>query len=45
MHVMLVRAGVELLPAQTRKEDMAMLADDSKQLSLAVEPGRPLAAD
>jgi histidine triad (HIT) family protein len=32
MHVMPVRAGVELLPAQTRKEDMAVLADHAKRM-------------
>jgi histidine triad (HIT) family protein len=36
MHVMPVRAGVELLPAQTRKEDMAVLADHAKQMIVAI---------
>src|SRR6476620_4288689 len=30
MHVMPVRAGVELLPAQTRQEDMAVLGEHAK---------------
>ncbi|MDN4986534.1 HIT family protein [Bradyrhizobium arachidis] len=36
MHVMPVRAGVELLPAQTRKEDMAVLADHAKRMIVAI---------
>lgn len=36
MHVMPVRAGVELLPAQTRKEDMAVLADHAKRMIAAI---------
>lgn len=36
MHVMPVRAGVELLPAQTRKEDMAILADHTKRMIAAI---------
>ncbi|UPJ58407.1 HIT family protein [Bradyrhizobium sp. 192] len=36
MHVMPVRAGVELLPAQTRKEDMAVLADHAKRMIAAL---------
>ena len=35
MHVMPVRAGVELLPAQTRKEDMAVLAEHAKRMIAA----------
>ena len=36
MHVMPVRVGVELLPAQTRKEDMAVLADHAKRMIAAI---------
>jgi histidine triad (HIT) family protein len=36
MHVMPVRAGIELLPAQTRKEDMAVLADHAKRMIAAL---------
>lgn len=36
MHVMPVRAGVELLPAQTRKEDVAVLADHAKRMIAAL---------
>jgi len=36
MHVMPVKAGVELLPAQTRKEDMAVLADHAKRMVAAL---------
>jgi len=36
MHVMPVRAGVELLPAQTRKEDMAVLAAHAKRMIAAI---------
>ena len=36
MHVMPVRAGIELLPAQTRKEDMAVLADHAKRMAAAL---------
>lgn len=36
MHVMPVRAGVELLPAQTRKEDMAVLAGHAKRMIAAL---------
>jgi histidine triad (HIT) family protein len=36
MHVMPVRAGVELLSAQTRKEDMAVLADHAKRMIAAL---------
>lgn len=36
MHVMPVRAGVELLPAQTRKEDMAVLADHARRMIAAL---------
>jgi histidine triad (HIT) family protein len=36
MHVMPVRAGIELLPAQTRKEDTAVLADHAKRMIAAL---------
>ncbi len=36
MHVMPVRAGIELLPAQTRKEDMAVLADHARRMIAAL---------
>jgi histidine triad (HIT) family protein len=36
MHVMPVRAGIELLPAQTRKEDMAVLADHARRMIAAI---------
>ncbi|MFT4120691.1 HIT domain-containing protein [Bradyrhizobium sp.] len=36
MHVMPVRAGVELLPAQTRKEDVAVLADHAGRMIAAL---------
>ncbi|QOZ65514.1 HIT family protein [Bradyrhizobium arachidis] len=36
MHVMPVRAGIELLPAQTRKEDMAVLAEHTKRMIAAL---------
>lgn len=36
LHVMPVRAGVALLPAQTRKEDMAVLADHAKRMIAAI---------
>jgi histidine triad (HIT) family protein len=36
MHVMPVKAGVELLPPQTRKEDMAVLADHASRLIAAM---------
>lgn len=36
MHVMPVRSGIELLPAQTRKEDMAVLADHAKRMIAAL---------
>jgi histidine triad (HIT) family protein len=36
MHVMPVRAGVELLPAQTRKEDPTVLADHARRLIAAI---------
>lgn len=36
MHVVPVRAGVELRPAQTRKEDMAVLADHAKRMIAAL---------
>jgi histidine triad (HIT) family protein len=36
MHVMPVRAGVELLPAQTRKEDPAVLVDHARRMIAAI---------
>ncbi|MGY8665951.1 HIT domain-containing protein [Bradyrhizobium sp. UFLA05-109] len=36
MHVMPVRAGVELLPPQTRQEDPAVLADHARRLMAAL---------
>ncbi|QQO18555.1 HIT domain-containing protein [Bradyrhizobium diazoefficiens] len=36
MHVMPVRSGIELLPAQMRKEDMAVLADHAKRMIAAL---------
>lgn len=36
MHVMPVKAGIALLPAQTRKEDMAVLADHAKRMIAAI---------
>ena len=36
VHVMPVRSGVELLPAQTRKEDMAVLAEHAKRMIAAL---------
>jgi histidine triad (HIT) family protein len=36
MHVMPVRAGVELLPPQTRKEDPAVLADHARRMIAAL---------
>ncbi|MDN3275587.1 HIT domain-containing protein [Frankia sp. RB7] len=36
MHVMPVRAGIELLPAQTRKEDMAVLAEHARRMIAAI---------
>lgn len=36
MHVMPVRAGVELLPAQTRKENVALLADHAERMIAAL---------
>ncbi|MET4019495.1 HIT family protein [Bradyrhizobium sp. S3.2.12] len=36
MHVTPVRAGIELLPAQTRKEDMAVLAAHAKRMIAAL---------
>ena len=36
MHVMPVKAGVELLPPQTRKEDPAVLADHAKRMVAAL---------
>ena len=47
MHVMPMRAGVELLPAQTRKEDVAVLcgsrqADDRRAAAAASDSRRSL---
>lgn len=36
MHVMPVRTGVELLPPQTRKEDLGVLADHAKRMIAAL---------
>lgn len=36
LHVMPVRAGVALLPAQTRKEDRAVLADHARRMIAAI---------
>lgn len=36
MHVMPVRAGIELLPAQTRKEDMTVLAAHPRRMIAAL---------
>jgi histidine triad (HIT) family protein len=36
MHVMPVRASVDLLPAQTRKEDTAVLADHANRMIAAL---------
>ncbi|MCK1403566.1 HIT family protein [Bradyrhizobium sp. 4] len=36
MHVMPVRAGTELLPAQTRKEDMTVLAAHARRMIAAL---------
>jgi len=36
MHVMPVRAGIELLPAQTRKEDFAVLGEHAKRMIAAL---------
>ncbi|PDT78585.1 HIT family protein [Bradyrhizobium sp. C9] len=36
MHVMPVKAGVALLPAQTRKEEMDVLADHAKHMIAAL---------
>lgn len=36
MHVMPVRAGIELLPAQTRKEDMTVLAAHARRMIAAL---------
>lgn len=36
MHVMPVRAGVELLPPQTRKEDPAVLAEHARRMIAAL---------
>ncbi|GIQ76319.1 HIT family protein [Bradyrhizobium sp. RD5-C2] len=36
MHVMPVKAGVALLPAQTRKEDMDVLADHARRMIAAL---------
>ncbi|MCK1403975.1 HIT family protein [Bradyrhizobium sp. 76] len=36
MHVMPVRAGIELLPAQTRKEDLTVLAAHARRMIAAL---------
>lgn len=36
LHVMPVKAGVALLPPQTRKEDMAVLADRARRMIAAI---------
>ena len=36
MHVMPVKAGVELLPAQTREEDFAVLGEHAKRMIAAL---------
>jgi histidine triad (HIT) family protein len=36
MHVMPVRAGIDLLPAQTRKEDPAVLSDHARRMISAL---------
>ena len=36
MHVMPMRAGIELLPAQTRKEDTTVLADHARRMIAAL---------
>ncbi|HMM92557.1 HIT family protein [Bradyrhizobium sp.] len=36
MHVMPVKAGIELLPPQTRKEDPAILADHARRMVAAL---------
>jgi histidine triad (HIT) family protein len=36
MHVMPVKAGIELLPPQTRKEDPAVLAEHAARLIAAI---------
>jgi histidine triad (HIT) family protein len=36
MHVMPVRAGIELLPPQTRKEDSAVLAEHARRMIAAL---------
>ena len=36
MHVMPVRAGIELLPTQTRKEDMTVLAAHARRMIAAL---------
>ena len=39
MHVMPVKAGVELLPPQTRKEDASVLSDHAKRMIAALAGG------
>src|SRR5262249_32788551 len=39
MHVMPVKAGVELLPPQTRKEDNSVLSDHAKRMIAALAGG------
>jgi histidine triad (HIT) family protein len=36
MHVMPVKAGIDLLPAQTRKEDAAVLSDHARRMISAL---------
>jgi histidine triad (HIT) family protein len=36
MHVMPVKAGIELLPPQTRREDPAILADHARRMISAL---------
>ena len=36
MHVMPVKAGIDLLPAQTRKEDPAVLSDHARRMIAAL---------
>jgi histidine triad (HIT) family protein len=40
MHVMPVKAGIELLPPQTRKEDPAVLAEHAARLIAAIRGDR-----
>jgi histidine triad (HIT) family protein len=36
MHVMPVKAGIDLLPAQTRKEDPVVLSDHARRMIAAL---------